>query len=281
MAVVAPSGPFEVAAFERGVAVLSERYRVVLGTHLFESRRYLAGDDAARRADLVWALESPSVRAVFAARGGYGMARLLGSLPPLPLKALVGFSDLTAVHLVAQSRQIRSLHGPVLTQLGSQPPSVVARLFDALEGRSLEPLEGSRTVVPGSAEGPLIGGNFVMLASLVGTPFFPSLDGAVLLLEEVGERPYRIDRLWTQLSLAGVLEGVAGVVLGDFTGCEERDASYTSAEVLDELAQSLGVPCAAGFPIGHGAVNQPVPLGARVRLSANERRLTFLEGLTA
>ena len=279
VAVVAPSGPFERATFERGLERLSARYRVELGAHLFESRRYLAGDDAARWSDFAWALETPSVRAVFAARGGYGLARLLPRLPKAR-KLLVGFSDFTAAHLAAQAQGLRSLHAPVLTQLASQPPSVIARLFDALEGRPLEPLEGTRTIVSGTVEGPLVGGNLVMLASLVGTPFFPCLDGAVLLMEDVGERPYRLDRLWTQLSLAGVLKGVAGVVLGDFTGCEEKDASYTSAEVLDELAQGLGVPCAAGFAIGHGAINQPVPLGAQVRLDAGERRLSFLEGVT-
>jgi muramoyltetrapeptide carboxypeptidase len=120
-----------------------------------------------------------------------------------------------------------------------------------------------------------------VLSSLVGTPFLPSFAGAVLLLEDVGERPYRLDRTWTQLALAGVLEGVAGVVLGDFTDCEVAGASYTSAQVLDELASALGVPCAAGFPVGHGPLNAAVPLGARVRLDARARRLEFLEGLTA
>ncbi len=280
VAVVAPSGPFERAIFERGLERLSARYRVELGAHLFDSRRYLAGDDAARRADLLWALEAPSVRAIFAARGGYGLARLLPGFPP-PRKVLVGFSDFTAAHLAAQAHGLRSLHAPVVTQLGSQPLSVVARLFDALEGRPLEPLAGTRTVVPGTVEGPLVGGNLAMLASLAGTPFLPSFDGAVVLLEDVGERPYRLDRLWTQLRLAGVLKGVVGVVLGDFTGCEEKDAPYTSADVLDELAGELGVPCAAGFPIGHGTVNQPVPLGAKVRLEADARRVSFLEGVTA
>jgi muramoyltetrapeptide carboxypeptidase len=281
VAVVAPSGPFDVTAFERGLELVQARYRVERGSHLLDRHRYLAGDDAARGADLGRAFLSPSVRAVFAARGGYGLARLLPGLPPWPAKALVGFSDFTAVHLAAQRSALRSLHAPVLTQLGSQPPAVVARLFDALEGRALAPLTGARTVVPGVAEGPLVGGNLAMVASLVGTPFFPPLDGAVLLLEDVGERPYRLDRLWTQLRLAGVLDRIAGIVLGDFTGCEELQASYTSAEVLDELASALGVPCAAGFPIGHGDVNQPVPLGAQVRLDAGAARLTFLEGLTA
>lgn len=284
VAVVAPSGPFDRSLFEAGLARLATRYRVALGPHLFSSRRYLAGSDADRWADLAWALESPEVRAVFAARGGYGFARLLEgrfeALPPVPPKGLVGFSDVTVGHLAWQAAGRRSLHAPVVTQLAAQPEVVLARLFDALEGRALVPLDGTRTVVSGTVEGPLVGGNLSILGSLVGTPYLPSLRGSVVLLEDVGERPYRLDRLVTQLRQSGALDGVAGVVLGDFTGCEEKDANYTSAEVLDELFEALGVPCAAGFPIGHGAVNQPVPLGAVVRLSAGERRLDFLEGLS-
>jgi muramoyltetrapeptide carboxypeptidase len=105
----------------------------------------------------------------------------------------------------------------------------------------------------------------------------PNLDGAVLLLEDVGERPYRLDRMWTHLELAGVFRQVHGIVLGSFTHCEERDESYTSEEMLRELAVATGVPCVAGFPIGHGDINEPVPLGVRVRLDGAARRLTFLE----
>jgi muramoyltetrapeptide carboxypeptidase len=112
---------------------------------------------------------------------------------------------------------------------------------------------------------------------LLGTPFMPPLDGAILLLEDLAERPYRLDRMWTHLELAGVFRKVKGIALGSFTGCEEKDATYTSIDVLRDLAEATGLPCAAGFPIGHGDVNEPVPLGARVRLDADSRRLEFLE----
>ncbi|MHB8879458.1 MAG: S66 peptidase family protein, partial [Myxococcaceae bacterium] len=117
-----------------------------------------------------------------------------------------------------------------------------------------------------------------------GTPYLPSFEGAVLLLEDVGERPYRLDRMWTHLALAGVFEKVRGIVLGEFTGCEEPAPSSPSAErpassdeVLASLAADTGLPCAAGFRIGHGKVNLSVPLGCRVRLDAGARRLDFLE----
>lgn len=279
VAVVAPCGPFDRPSFEKGLAVIAERYRPVFSDRIFEAHRYLAGTDDARAAELQRALDDEGTKAVFLARGGYGAMRLLPSLRLHAPKPLVGFSDATAFHLPMQAKGWRTLHAPVLTQLGKQPADVVARLFDLLEGRPVAPLAGTRTVVPGVAEGRLVGGNLSVLTRLVGTPYFPSLNGAVLLLEDVGERPYRLDRMWTHLTLAGVLNGVAGVVFGEFTGCEEKDAAYSSADVLDELAQALGVPCAAGFVIGHGDVNFPVPLGARVRLDADRQALTFVEGL--
>jgi muramoyltetrapeptide carboxypeptidase len=132
-------------------------------------------------------------------------------------------------------------------------------------------------VVGGTAEGPLLGGNLAVLTRLLGTPYLPPLEGAVLLLEDVGERPYRLDRMWTHLALAGVFRKVRGIALGSFTRCEETDADYSGEEVLRELAASAGLPCAAGFPIGHGERNEPVPLGVRVRMDADSRTLTFLE----
>jgi muramoyltetrapeptide carboxypeptidase len=166
----------------------------------------------------------------------------------------------------------------VLTQLGRLPPATTARLFGLLESSlPAAPLMGSATYVGGSAEGPLLGGNLSVFSRLLGTPFMPELGGAILLLEDLGERPYRLDRMWTHLQLAGVFERIAELVLGCFIDCEEKDSPYTSAEVLRELAAATGLPCAAGFPIGHGEVNDPVPLGVRVRLDAGARTLTFLE----
>jgi muramoyltetrapeptide carboxypeptidase len=282
VAVVAPSGPFDRPAFEAGLALLRRRYRPVFTDGLFSRDRYLAGDDERRSTELNQALADPSVRAVFTARGGYGAMRLLPSLKLTTPRPVVGFSDGTALHGALQQRGWRSLHAPVLTQLGKQPPSCVERLFTLLES-SAPPsaLEQGTCLVAGTAEGPLLGGNLSVLTRLLGTPFMPPTRGAILLLEDVGERPYRVDRMWTHLQLAGAFDGVAGIVLGDFTGCDEKDADYRSADVLRSLAQQTGLPCAAGFPIGHGELNLPVPLGARVRLDADSGRLTFLEGLVA
>jgi muramoyltetrapeptide carboxypeptidase len=280
VAVVAPSGPFESSAFEQGLAILAQRYQPRVAPHARDTHRYLAGRDDDRAADLQHALDDGDIKAVFAARGGYGAARLLPSLRLGQVhRPLVGFSDTTALHLALQARGVRSVHGPVVTQLAKSPAHVIERLFTVLEGGTPAPLSGTRTVVRGRAEGPLLGGNLSVLTRLIGTPYLPSLRGCVLLLEDVGERPYRLDRMWTHLKLAGLLEGLAGVVFGEFTGCE--DAAASSAMVLDELAQALGVPCLAGLRIGHGDENHAVPLGARVRLDTDEGQLTFLEGLGA
>jgi muramoyltetrapeptide carboxypeptidase len=282
VAVIAPASGFERGAFEAGLALISARYRSEYHDGLFERRRYLAGGDARRLAELHAALAAPGIRALFCARGGYGATRLLGRLaahaPPGPPKLLVGFSDITALHLWLQAHGRISIHGPVLTQLGRLPAATCARLFDLLESARPAPaLAGAATYVGGTAEGPLLGGNLSVLTRLLGTPFMPPLEGAILLLEDQGERPYRLDRMWTHLQLAGVFARVRGIALGSFTGCEEPDAGYGSADVLRELAQETGLPCAAGFPVGHGDVNEPVPLGVRVRLDADAVKLTFLE----
>src|SRR5580658_7190427 len=238
VAVIAPASSFDRESFEAGLAVIAARYEARYQPSIFERHRYLAGADSRRLQELTAALTDPAVKAVFCARGGYGAMRLLGDLPE-------------ATH---------------------------ARLFALLE--STQPaaaLLASHTLVPGVAEGPLLGGNLSVVTRLLGTPYLPSLDGAILLLEDRGERPYRLDRMWTHLALAGVFARVRGIALGDFSGCEEPAAPYSSADVLRDLAAATGLPCAAGFPVGHGDLNEPAPLGTRVRLDAGARSLTFLE----
>ena len=193
-------------------------------------------------------------------------------------KPLVGFSDVTALHLALYRAGGRSVHGPVVTRLGEEPPDSVERLFSLLERRGPPAPIPGRTLVAGVAEGPVIGGCLSLVSRLVGTPYLPALDGAILFLEEIDERPYRLDRMWTHLSLAGVLDRVAGIALGDLTGCDEPDGSHGGAEVLEELVRALGKPAIAGLPVGHGKVNLAIPHGARGRLA--DGALSFLEGLS-
>jgi muramoyltetrapeptide carboxypeptidase len=280
VAVIAPASGFDRASFEAGVEIIARRYEVHYGPDILTRHRYLAGSDARRLGELWRALADTGIRGVFCARGGYGMMRLLAGLEgmPLGLKPVIGFSDITALHQLLQRQGLVSIHGPVLTQLSRLDAGTHARLFELLESEApAAGLTGTDTYAEGTAEGPLIGGNLAVLTRLLGTPFLAPLEGAILLLEDVGERPYQLDRMWIHLELAGVFRQVRGIVLGAFTHCEEKDAEYSSADVLRELAAATGLPCAAGFPIGHGEQNQPVPLGVRVRLDAGERRITFLE----
>jgi muramoyltetrapeptide carboxypeptidase len=284
VAVVAPAGPLDRETFDAGLKILARRYDVAWDASLLDRVRYLAGDDARRGDELARALADPSARAVIAARGGYGSMRLLtrlwprGAGGPTGAKPLVGFSDITALHAALQTAGRVSVHGPVVTQLAHQPEAVVERLFALLEDETAPPGPVAGTpVVGGVAEGAILGGNLSLVTRLLGTPWLPDLTGAVLLLEDVGEKPYRIDRMWTHLRLAGVFEKVAGLALGDFTDCDDPDGDFTLRDVLWSLAAEVGLPCVAGLPIGHGAVNVPVALGTRVRLDGGIGTLSFLE----
>jgi muramoyltetrapeptide carboxypeptidase len=275
--VVAPSSPFDPAALERGLEVLTGRFglRPRMRSDLSARRGYLAGDDARRADEWREAVEDPEARAIFCARGGYGAMRILAAVDPAPLlarpKALVGFSDVTAFHAVLNRAGLATVHGPVVTQLGRAPEDALRHLEAVLGGAPRAgpwelPAPGaglvaSRTVRAGRASGPILGGTLTILAHLAGTPFAPRLDGAILFLEDVGEKPYRIDRCLTQLRLAGALDGVAGVAVGQLTGCD--DGGQLAADVVREAALALGVPAIEGVPAGHEDANFAIPLGAR------------------
>ena len=284
VAVVAPAGPVPREPFAAGAAILETRYRLVYDERIFVRTGFLAGDDDARHGELGRALADPTIEAVVCARGGYGLMRLLPRLDGAAFarapKALVGFSDATALHAWAAAAGVASVHAPVVTQLGALPADDAAALFALLESPAPPPsLTGLRALHGGAAEGRLVGGNLELVSRLVGTPWALDLDGAVLLIEEVGERPYRIDRQLTQLALAGAFAGLRAVVVGDLVACAEKDGSPPAAEeVIAERFAACGVPVVAGAPVGHGARNRALPLGARVRVDAAAGAVSFLDG---
>jgi muramoyltetrapeptide carboxypeptidase len=281
--VIAPSSPFEPAQLERGLAVLRDRLGLVPRTRADLAARagYLAGDDARRLDEWREAVADLEARAIFCARGGYGAMRLLPGLEPGPLldrpKLLVGFSDICAIHGWLNRAGLATVHGPVVTQLGRAPEAAVAHL-EALLLRTALPadvrgapapgagLAGTATIRPGRAAGPLVGGSLALLAHLCGTPYLPPLQGVILLLEDVAEKPYRLDRYFTQLRLAGALAGVTAVAIGQVTGCD--DDTLRGADVLRELVAGLGVPAIEGIPAGHQDANFAVPLGPPATLIA-------------
>jgi muramoyltetrapeptide carboxypeptidase len=281
IALLAPSSPFDSARFERGRALLEARYRPQLASSLFASRGFLAGADEARLADVNAALASAEVEALIPARGGYGATRLLPALEPPTVrrraKWLVGFSDVTALHALWSRAGVCSIHGPMVCSLPDAAPGVQTTWAALLEGGTPPALEHLTCIASGRAEGWLFAGNLTVLGALLGTPYFPSLDGAVLALEDVGERPYRLDRLLTTFLQAGVLSGVRAIVLGQFTDCQPGADGTTADEVLRERFGSLGVPIVGDASFGHIADNVPLLLGSRAFVDAEAGVVSFAD----
>jgi len=258
-------------------------FAVRLGEHVLARDGYLAGDDATRAGELIAMLEEPDVRAVWFARGGYGSARILERLPWSELargdKLLVGYSDVTALLSAAVERtRSRCLYGPVVAELGWSTAYDAASLRALLGGRGFERRVRARDVVlPGRARGPIAGGNLTLLASLCGTAFQPDLRGKVLLLEEVGEEAYRIDRLLTQLHLAGCFAGIRAVLLGAMRAPRRRrfPPDRRLDEVLTERFAALGVPVVRGLPVGHVPGKWTLPIGGQAEIDCAARRLRF------
>jgi len=281
IAVVAPASPAPPARYEAGLAWLRRHYELIRTAPMHPRGRpdlaYLAADDASRAAALNEALEDDRVRAIFCARGGYGCARILPALDAAQLRRrrvpIVGFSDITALHAWAAAHAVPSIHGPVVTQLPELPVEDQRALVDLLRGAPPDPLVGLTPIVGGTAEGVLLGGNLTVLAHLCGTPYLPSAPSLILVLEDIGEMPYRVDRALTQLEHAGLLARATGVVLGDFVDCDGLQGHpprpVTALQVLADRLQRLNVPLVCRAPIGHGARNHPLPLGVAARLDAD------------
>jgi len=258
--------------------------------HLYERSGYLAGSDASRLADLRDALFDASVAGVFAARGGYGVQRIvddldLGSVLP---KVVVGFSDITALHLALWRRmRLVTFHGPGLSWRGERTGEASAEslrravMEEGAIGEVLVPAGAARpvTLVGGEAEGPLLGGNLALLGASVGTADQPNLDGAIVLLEDVSEPAYRIDRMLTQLLRAGLLAQASGVVFGDTV--LENGSTDDLLAVLEDRLGGLGIPVLYGLPLGHERHQQTVPLGVRARLDAATGMFSIVEPATS
>ena len=279
--VIAPAGPADAERLA-GLTVLYERYgyrcRVYPGC--MQRTGYLAGDDRTRLADLHAALADDDVAAIHALRGGYGCMRLLdgidsGLLQRKP-KLLIGYSDLTALHALWARAGLPSLHAPMpvsdmlLSGREEDTDALFALLHAGLQARDvLAPtLLTTELHVPGHAEGHLIGGNLSLVAALLGTPWAWQAQGAILFLEAINEDLYRVDRLLTQLRLAGVLHAVAGFVLGSFT------EATAPTELLRNMLVGLNKPLLAGWPSGHGTPNRPLPMNVRVALDSSACTLT-------
>jgi muramoyltetrapeptide carboxypeptidase len=281
IAVIAPSSPFDRERVLEGIAWLGERYTVAFDPSLFERQGYLAGSDERRLGELDRCLRDPNVRAILAVRGGYGLTRIAERADFAALRAapkwLVGFSDVTALHVEALRAGVASLHAPHVGGLGPGDARARERFVLALE-RPLERRTYELTCErPGVARGRLVGGNLALLAACATAGRLRLPYGAILALEDVTEQAYRVDRLVTSLVASGVLDTVSGIVLGDFTDCPPS-AGVEAFDVLRERLGALRVPLASGLPFGHGSWNEPLTLGLPAWLDADAARLTVAVG---
>jgi muramoyltetrapeptide carboxypeptidase len=308
VAVVAPSHAVVPSQLEVGLATLRGwGYVPVVMPHVFDVHGHHAGTDEGRLADLQAALDDPDLRAVWVARGGSGLTRIVGRLDwtraALDPKPIIGLSDVTALlHAAWVQARLVTVHGQFAgrAHLLARYPDAAAHLRELLAGRvgpgPLPALSGEpapSTVQGGVAEGRLLGGNLSLVAAGIGTPWQLTAAGAIVLLEEVNEPPYALDRALTHLRTSGWLDGVAGVVVGRLRGCEPPPSAHprrptasaipsaSASEVIVDRLGDLGVPVLADLPLGHVDRHLALPHGARIRVDADRGTLELLEPATA
>lgn len=283
--VVAPAGVVCSDRLREGVERIEARgFRVELAGDILERRGYLAGGARERAAALAAFMRRDDIRAVFCARGGFGSIQLLPYLDPVDLgqhpKILLGFSDVTVLlnWFVARCRLV-TFHGPmVAVEFPQGLDQAAGDLFwRALSGAAIDWRLTGRDVIgsgKGAVEAPLIGGCLSVIVTTLGTPYEIDTSGSILFLEDVGEKPYRIERMLTQLKMAGKLDGLAGVATGSFDGCEANEGT-TVAQILTETFGDCGYPVVTGLPCGHCTANWLLPLGMPAGLDAATATLTL------
>ena len=283
VALIAPAGPLQkpedLPRAQENARTLG--WEPIVGPHATERVGYLAGRDHDRLNDINSALRDPKIDAIWCLRGGYGMMRILSAIDYDALsrapKAIIGYSDITALHAAVQRKcRLVTYHGPTAREAMTELSRDSLRRAVVAQVDSCGVAPNAREINAGIAEGRLVGGNLAVLASLCGTPFTPDLTDGILILEDINEPVYRIDRMLQQLHLSGALNGCKAIAFGECVKCPE-DAGGGGRpfdEVLGEIARALSVPCLAGIPIGHIAEQWTIPLGAMARLDTAKRSLT-------
>lgn len=280
----APASPFDRTEFESGMVELRRLgFDPVYDERVFERRGYVAGEAESRVAQLIDLWQRPGIDAVIAIRGGYGSLQMLPTLSRLgapvlvkPLASLVGYSDVTSLHIWLNfGAGTTSIHGPMLDRRLSQGPSAYDPV-SFLASLTPEPMgeqrpEGVEVLKAGEAEGPLFGGTLTQLLASLGTPWsFDPPEGYVLFVEEVGERPYRIDRMLVQMRLAGLLAHASAIVFGQMPRCDEADGKVTARATVADVLSDFPGPILYGFPSGHTTTPfVTLPFGVHTRVLAD------------
>lgn len=284
--VVAPAAAVDESSLSAGVRVLETAgFPVRLGAAATKKSGYLAGTDRERAADVHDMFRTPEVKAIIAARGGYGSGRLLPLIDPGVFrqhpKIFVGHSDLSFVlNDLVRRAELVTFHGPMVAGLQTRPQAAASLLAMLSGDRDGWQQTAPAVVQPGTAEGPLVGGCLSVVVATLGTPYAIETRGRLLFLEEVNEKPFRVDRMLTQLRQAGLLDGVAGVIFGEMSGCVAAHNERVSVQdVIAEAFAGAPYPVVFGLPSGHGLGTFTLPLGLRARLAGE--RLTLLESPVA
>ncbi|MCG8563794.1 MAG: LD-carboxypeptidase [Desulfobacterales bacterium] len=276
LGVVAPSGAFDSDLLAKGIRTLETMgFKVKIHPGVHGRKRYLAGSDAQRAQGINAMFADPEVNAVIAARGGSGGLRILElidwDLMAGSPKLMIGFSDVSALLAPMVDRGMVGLHGPNLVSMASPHPRTREWFFNALTQPPSELiLHNAQAIQPGRAQGKLVGGNLATLNHLTGTRFQPDFSQGILLLEDVGEPAYKIDRMLSQMKLARMFDRIQGVLVGEFVDC--GNGEYLP-EILGEIFPDL--PILAGLPVGHGDLNAALHLGTRVTMDADRGRLDW------
>lgn len=281
---MAPAGPLNPATFETNRRALERLgFETVARDDILDRDGYLAGSDERRAREFMEFVRDPDVDAIVCARGGYGCHRIIDRLDAKAVrdaaKPLVGYSDITTL-LLWQRKQagLLGIHGPMLEKKDGLDAESGSALVRALQGTGPLPRYAGRTLVPGWSEGRLVGGSLSVCVASLGTPWELDTRGAILMLEDVTELPYRVDRMLQQLRAARKLEQVVGIALGAFTDCEdERYPEWTMERLFNEVFGGLGVPVVTALPFGHGGPNRPWPFGGRAALDGARGELEWLE----
>ena len=280
--IAAPASPLTPGELDNGINYFRKKgFEVKVGKAVFSRERFLAGTDRERADDLMEFFANPDVKAIFTAGGGYGTMRLLDVLDYDLIcsnpKIFTGFSDTTALQLAFLAKSgLISYSGITLAtdfKDGHLDPVIETSLWKAItnEPQCFKNLEVYNC---GDFQGALIGGCLTLVTGLLGTDYLPQVDGAVLLLEEVKEQPYRVDRMFAQLRLAGVFKKISALVLGEFVDCLSKDPSDgTIEDVIEELTKSVDIPVIRGIPYGHGHSRNVLPIGGSASFSADSRQL--------
>jgi muramoyltetrapeptide carboxypeptidase len=280
--VIAPAGPVTPSEIQPGIKLLeSFGYKVIISPHVYQRQGYLAGNDETRLQDLNAMLENQDVKVIFCARGGYGTLRLLEKIDfdliRMNPKIIVGYSDITALLLAIYKKTgLVTFHGTMIKELSKNRKRNLASFLDFVSSDKMGKVDlaSGITLVPGRAEGTLLGGNLSLICHLVGTPFMPSLKKSILFVEEKEEPLYRIDRMMTHLRLSGHLKGLVGLIAGTFEGCGNISSING---VLRDTVSDLKIPLLSGLPVGHGLENISLPIGVQAFLDTEAMILSITE----